>query len=260
VVHPNYWGLLCLSVFCLAALNRNILVRTALQLSSIAIILAAESRSALVSILVAGFVLVLFRFQSARAGKDIKLAVLVALCLGIFIAFAVASQEIYDMFAKVFMVNDIRRGAGTGFTGRTALWRAGLDVFEAHPWFGVGARMESNFISVAGYSHAHNGYINMLVQYGAIGSGLFIALAILAFKRLSRLARNGVPGGSVGVAFLCGYAVGAIFDPKLINIGNSVSILMIMFLLRPMGRAFPPARKNTGIARQALPRFVAGSV
>ena len=70
------------------------------------------------------------------------------------------------------------------------------------------------------FTHAHNGYINMLVQFGAIGFGLFLGFAVLAFRRLLILARRGSPGGSVGLALLCGYAVGAIFDPKLINIGR----------------------------------------
>ena len=251
VVHPNYWGLLCLSVFCLAFLIRNVLFRTALQSISVAIILLAESRSALLSILVACVVLAYCRFQSARIGKDSKVALLAAMAFLGLVTVAVAHQEIYDLFSKVFKVNDPFRGASSGFTGRTAVWRAGLDVFGAYPWFGVGARMESNFISVAGFHHAHNGYINMLVQFGAIGGGIFLVLSALAFRRLLRLALRRAPGGSVGIAFVCAYAVGAIFDPKLINIGNPVSIIAIMFLLRPVGLP-PVVARNPVVPRRPV--------
>jgi len=253
VVHSNYWGLLCLSVFCLAVLIRSVLFRSAIQMVSIVIILAAQSRSALLAVLVASFVFVYSRFQSARLGIEAKLAVLVATSIGVFLTVAIAHEKIYDVFARAFMINDRYRGVTSGFSGRTALWRAGLDVFAAHPWFGVGAKMESNFISVAGMAHAHNGYINMLVQFGTIGAGLFFVLSALALRRLLHLAHQGLPGGSAGIAFVCGYAVLAVFEPKLINIGNPVSIIMTVFLLRPTGRTVSTTPIHNALRRQAWP-------
>jgi len=236
VVHPNYWGLVCLSIFCLAALIKNLLFRSAIQLVSIAIIFASQSRSALLSVLAASCVFGYFCFRSARISKDIKLLLMVGIVTGTMVAFATAKEQIYDEFASAFRINDPYRGVGSGFSGRTALWRAGMDVLAAHPWFGVGAHMESNFISVGGITQAHNGYINTLVQFGTIGSGLFFGFFILSFWRLLCLARTSAPGASVGVALVIGYAVEAIFEPKLLNIGNPVSIVVLMFLLRPVGK------------------------
>jgi len=256
VMHPNYWGLLCLSVFCLAALFQNIAVRSTVQIVSIAVVLAAQSRSALLSILAASSVFGAIWLKTVRIRKEFKLMIVAAAGLGSFVFAVFAYQELYDIVSNVFMINDVHRGAGTGFTGRTALWRAGLEVFASHPWFGVGARMESYFISVAGFSHAHNGYINMLVQFGVIGSGFFIALSLLATKRLFKLAVCRAPGANVGIAFLCGYAVGAIFEPRLINIGNSVSLIMIMFLLRPFESRPPNVPKTRLLQRVKIPRGV----
>lgn len=78
----------------------------------------------------------------------------------------------------------------TQFTGRTEIWRAELAYIRDHPLFGAGfgtfagtggASPISKYIGgwVAGASHGHNGYLQLLVTAGGIGFALgFWALIV----------------------------------------------------------------------------------
>ena len=91
------------------------------------------------------------------------------------------------------------------FTGRTAIWQAEIAYIRDHPLFGAGfgTFADSGTVSplykyiggwVAGVSHGHNGYLQLLVTVGGIGFVLaFVALVVLPagdFWRRGALARK----------------------------------------------------------------------
>lgn len=70
------------------------------------------------------------------------------------------------------------------FTGRTDVWKFGIEQVRTHPWVGFGYDTFWNMSHLVngGYEletwaaaagHAHNGYINLLVTTGIIGVSLF---------------------------------------------------------------------------------------
>jgi O-antigen ligase len=71
--------------------------------------------------------------------------------------------------------SELRQGT---LTGRTLIWGAGLDVFRAHPFLGVGASAFGNSVSRALSEEivAHNTFLSILVEQGVIGFTLFCAL------------------------------------------------------------------------------------
>lgn len=77
---------------------------------------------------------------------------------------------------------------------RVAHWRAGLAMFNDHPWLGVGignyAAAYERYALPHWYEplgHAHNIYVNFLAETGIIGAGMFAALwigmGLLAWRR-----------------------------------------------------------------------------
>jgi O-antigen ligase len=79
---------------------------------------------------------------------------------------------------------------------RVAIWRAGLEVFRASPWFGVGPGASADAFRARtrealagdGVTYAHNLLVQLLAVHGAVG--LIGALAF-AGALLSTLSRSG---------------------------------------------------------------------
>ncbi len=92
------------------------------------------------------------------------------------------------------------------FTGRTELWDFAVAHIAQKPWTGWGfqsfwgigplspaARMTDSFIGVA--PHAHNGYLDMLLQGGVIALGLFLTILLVIAWWIDKVAdRDGAAG------------------------------------------------------------------
>jgi O-antigen ligase len=76
-------------------------------------------------------------------------------------------------------------------TKRTYIWAAGLDVYREHPLGGVGA----GAFGASVYSRldipyvAHNSYLSVLVETGAVGAILFAALLMGLFRSAAQLPK-----------------------------------------------------------------------
>jgi exopolysaccharide production protein ExoQ len=104
-------------------------------------------------------------------------------------------------------------GRDPTFSGRTYVWSAALDMLHGHSWLGygygafwVGAGEEGVFTpnpahwslggagdmaQIVGWpvSHAHNGFLNLLLDLGALGMALFLIGYLLSLWRAVRWVR-----------------------------------------------------------------------
>jgi O-antigen ligase len=77
-------------------------------------------------------------------------------------------------------------------TKRTYIWRAGLDAYRKHPLIGVGAgAFQASVYKQLGIAYvAHNTYLSVLVELGAIGMILFTGLLIALLRAAMLLPRQ----------------------------------------------------------------------
>ncbi|PHP65130.1 hypothetical protein CSC94_20645 [Zhengella mangrovi] len=124
------------------------------------------------------------------------LLVLAALVLALVGWFYVSALTGFD-FADLSMIlfND------TTFTGRTVIWQFVVDVISRSPvigqgyasFWGIGAgsiveREAPGF--VAGLLQAHNGYLDTLIETGAIGLSILLAIIVAALFSAARFVRE----------------------------------------------------------------------
>ncbi|RWP38913.1 MAG: O-antigen ligase family protein [Mesorhizobium sp.] len=114
------------------------------------------------------------------------------LIVGVFIASNVLDFSKEDAF--LFFFGDV------GFTGRTEIWSFALEMIERRPMFGWGfqsfwlvgpdapsVREAPGF--VAEMPHAHNGYLDTILQTGSIGFAVFAIAIFFSLIAVGRVAR-----------------------------------------------------------------------
>jgi O-antigen ligase len=146
----------------------------AAALASIAAILLTASRTALVAAAV-GFVFVPLTWGESGRWQRVSSVALVGLLLAGALWLAPAASR-----ARLASLGD----AGT-LHNRTRIWKAGLRALESHAVLGVGAGAYPEAVrptlgrpALAGHEYvAHNTFLSILVECGAVGFGLFAALA-----------------------------------------------------------------------------------
>lgn len=194
------------------------LARTAVILLAVSMLAWAHSGTALLSIAATVIVLpflFLLRFRKLQA---IPLTAVGAGLLGG--AFVFAST----------MYNQLLSGLGKDptLTGRTIIWSEVEKAILRRPWFGYGfdafwqgLKGESrSVVSVAGWNvpHSHNGYLEALLGFGAVGAGLIVLMVMrtlydaLGYVRVCRGAQGFWP-----FAFLCCFLIHAVAEAGFIK-------------------------------------------
>ncbi len=89
-------------------------------------------------------------------------------------------------------------GKSPDMTGRSGIWKLVLGLIEQRPWLGwgwishwvPGVKPYEGLVVIKNvpYYQAHNAYLDVLMQLGAIGAILFAVLLLITFVKLWRLA------------------------------------------------------------------------
>lgn len=79
-------------------------------------------------------------------------------------------------------------GRTPDLTGRSYIWNIVLDMAHEKPVFGYGIGGAPDLASILGFSaHAHNGYLQLLLEFGYVGLAVFTIAAVVAIVRVVRL-------------------------------------------------------------------------
>lgn len=141
---------------------------------------------------------------------------------------------------------------GDSVAVRWSLYTASIDMWRDHPWWGVGpGHFDYRFPAYRPATvqsrpvYVHNDHLNLLVDWGAVGSGLvFLAVALTLFgaarilryvtrsgNDLSRSTSDRWPVVAGGVSGLAGLAVHSVTDFNLQIPANAALAVTVLALL-----------------------------
>jgi hypothetical protein len=140
------------------------------------------------------FVVPVLAFAAGFLGRRLRIALPVVLVIGAGVAIFLASGAIdgvsYADLSRMVSGDDT-------FTGRTELWRFSLQAIAERPAFGWGyqsfwgiesspqALLPDGFLRRT--PHAHNGYLDLLLQGGMVALVGFLAMLAMVARRIDRL-------------------------------------------------------------------------
>ncbi len=113
----------------------------------------------------------------------------------------------YQLIYKATVGEKEKEGTLSGETSRTSLLQQALQVAQDHPVLGTGPAGYANYYLTYFRDLAlstHNNYLDMLLQYGLVGLGMFGWLCFALIKELWKSVRLQTPG-----SFEYGFTLGA---------------------------------------------------
>ena len=124
------------------------------------------------------------------------------------------------------------------FTGRTKIWKFGLQQFVEKPILGYGPQSHREYFIVDNYlRHFHNLIVQTLVSVGAVGSvfifGFFLLVFIFILKKLFKKAKDGDDNYYVSVlifSFLGMLLVNSMAEVTILFITRFAMFMFWMFL------------------------------
>jgi O-antigen ligase len=143
-------------------------------------VFSTASRTALVTLIFAGLVAVADRrFMRPRY---IAAGLAVAGAAGVAVLHFVSTRQLDRLGTTA-------EGVSTGLNGRSTQWRLAFDVFSSHPVEGIGAAVFRDYSAAQiGISKvAHNSFLGVAADLGAVGLSLFVAMFVYACRGLRYL-------------------------------------------------------------------------
>ena len=207
-LNPNSAGLLVIGVALAGMAVGRFWVWGGAVLPSMYVCWLTASRSSLLAIIV-GFA----ALWTVRGGRQLWAAVALIL-VGTLIALSVPIAPLATGFLEDRLaLHDPTRGVGSGFSGRTSDYEAGLTVWRGSPLIGVGSHGRTY----------HNAYIELLAMHGILGALLFGNL--LTRAALGLLRRRQTMLRTLGLAVILGYLARLGFEGSFIRPANAMGAL-----------------------------------
>lgn len=241
-----------LAVFCLYLADRYLAIGLIL---AIVVILLTQARAALISLvaflLFFHFLLPLFRKLQARW---LALSLLTLATLGAGLVGQVLMPIVTRSVTEVAGVTSASR-VGGDFSGRTAMWQAGLAYLDRRPLTGYGFKTRTSGDLLAGPSFsAHSGVINVALDVGIIGALLFIGWYMASLYRCFETSdRYDHRSLAVCAAFLVANVPLLVIEPNYISFGHPTAFALLLSLFAPI--ALRPQRMRRVAMRNGLNRL-----
>ena len=168
-------------------------------------VVTSGTRGAMVALVGAIVVVHLLRVRSWIVGASIA---------GVILAASVV------MLSGILPVGRVAEHSTDISSGRFGLWDMGIALWTRRPIGGWGFGSTSylpGFANQDGMS-LHNAYLSVLVETGAVGCVLFIALLIRLFVRWKARPESGIIAAAVAVL------VNGVFESSLVNLGSPMTM------------------------------------
>jgi O-antigen ligase len=253
--HKNDLGVLMLFLLTPAFHLRgeSQLTRLLYILAGLLLIFKSDSKTAWVLCLVYITYVVTARFLGRfRRIDQVFLALVTLLVIG---CLGVAIYQNLDILTAAL-------GKNMTFSNRTRIWSAVMTAIWKRPLLGYGyggfwrgfVGESGNLMTSVGFSvpHAHSGYLNIWLQTGAVGLGLFLALLMGALRNaLACLKANRPMWADWYIGLIILVILSNLDESYIFNINEMTTILLIMAyiglyrLARPLPERLANAIPNT---------------
>lgn len=132
-------------------------------------------------------------------------------------------------------------GRNETLTGRTETWEQLVPVVKSQPFLGVGF---GSFWTTARrdlyeMSHGHNGYLDILLELGAVGLAFYAALLLSCGRKLHAALAEDYDWASLGICFLLMTLVYNVTESALNSLTEQMTAMMILLSLTIPVREVP---------------------
>ena len=216
------------ATYCLLTAPRVIVKLSATMvwvLGAVVLLGSGSATSLVVGVLMSGgtcWLLLGRKENSSVVGRTLVGLALAAVSLAVAMTFA---PELLGM-EKVLQV----LGRSATLSGRTELWALGWDRFLERPLAGYGFDSLAALLSGAAMQvgQLHNGYLDLLIQGGAIAGVLFVVLTARSIRHAFVLARRGRTESVMCLLFILGALAHNVTES---SIARPVTNLWFLFVL-----------------------------
>lgn len=202
-----------------------------LGLLSIAAMLMAHSSGAVPVLAVALSLLALACILRRADGRLLALLPIM-LCVVVFVA--ICARDHLNAITTML-------GRDSDISGRTLIWQFGWKMFLDHFWagYGYGVFWEgfnspgAAFWSVfhLGAPHSHNGYLQLALDAGAVGIGLFVAALLTVLYKLAWLVRQGPDALVSWAAAFLGLFLSTNLVETRLWVGNQIDTVLFVYIV-----------------------------
>jgi O-antigen ligase len=219
-IHPNIFGAICVAAAGLSLFSKGYKRDVTFF---VVIVLAAmvSSRYAVATCLLIFFLFYSINFSIIGKGRIFGYGLALLFLIGDLIINSSSS-----LILSVFEVSSAGRGLGSGISGRDDLWAHFLPQFLENPVVGYGFRSRSSYIG------SHNGFLDIALQQGVIGTSiLFFYLLIFlttSAREIFKQSKNQYRGAVFST--LLGLCMGAQLQPQFFSFGDPFGVLTLICL------------------------------
>lgn len=244
-MHPNLSGLVYgggALLFFQRWLAANTRVQKGFALAMVAlclcVLLAASARAGMLALGVAGSTGI--TLIALRGSRRSRMSLVVAALVGVLVV-VFNWTAIKDYLSLILDVDSPTRGVESGATGRTDIWRMGIElVFSDAALLFTGRGIRSALPDVIGFP-VESSYINLALEHGLFFGSLITLSFVITAARALQQGLN--PGQHQYQLFMVGLMLvfmlaQSFFNRYLIGVGNPYSLWVLVLLLqvnlRPM--------------------------
>jgi len=183
--------------------------------------------------------------RRARGGRQVVL--LAAWCLGIACLVVLATRGAGTITS--FLARGQDATTLVTLTGRTDIWAQALSLVPQSPWLGhgyyAGHRIAASALpgTDAELSNLDNMWVETLVDTGAIGAGLLLAICIAVLIRCWSVSR--ATHGMALRAIFAFFIVASFVNPSIQTVGYGAALFTLVFLLAGNPREPEPQHKDS---------------
>ena len=141
-----------------------------------------------------------FIYKKKNAMKVFNYRVYLMVTIIFFVLFIILRMQ--NLFSYILV--DLL-GKDLTFNGRTLIWDYAIELFKKNPLLGTGMEVYETRLQVKGMYHAHNTYLNILMEGGVLGFVIYITILLVEGKQL---VKNNVINSIISVGFFIYFIMG----------------------------------------------------